>query len=249
MQARVSKQLFSIDAQSLAQAERLASELQDTQLSILEQESTEGLFDRVLSGPSTRDPINNFTSPLTELASEIPILDISTDVQDFGLLAALSTYTNNYVLALPISEEKRLPILPSLEQFRSALAFAPIGAIHIPIKEARETFFQGLSSYLAARIAGVRAGLGSKGPDSAGQWWTATTKTPGLSIYYAGTHAVREPPIYVNGLTTTTAPLSIFLPMGTLYLGADAGPNGDVIWHSSIIYVPSHTPNFATKKF
>ena len=135
--------------------------------------------------------------------------------------------------------------------------------VQIPIQKAQEIFFNGLSTFLPARIAGVRWGkslknqsppgggigeppVGPGGGGSMGQWWTANTRSSGLSMFYAGTHAVRYPPNYLSGLTT---PLPIYLPMGTLYLGADAGPGGRVIWDTNMVTVPSQTPIFNTKAF
>jgi hypothetical protein len=238
---------FRVDAESLAQATLLASKLRESHLAAIEER-----------GP---DLIANLIRPLAEFSSKVSLLDISADVQDFGLVIYLATYTNSSVAALPIgSLEKRVPILPSLEVLKGVFqalrqsegtpVFAPAGAVHISIIEARETFFQGLFSYLAARIAGVRANLGADaGTGNPGQWWTATTQTSDLSMYRAGTHAVRHPPTYINGLTKPPAPLSIFLPMGTLHLGADAGQGGDIVWDPSVVIVPSYTPTFNTKRF
>jgi hypothetical protein len=128
---------------------------------------------------------------------------------------------------------------------------------------ANKSFFDGLSQFLAARISGVAwlrrqrassSGGGGIPPtpgggSSSGQWWTALTKGKNLSLYYAGTHAVRYPPNYLSGTTAPPTPFPIFLPMGTCYLGADAGPGGNVVWDSAVITVPSQTPSFATSKF
>ncbi|HWO32180.1 MAG TPA: hypothetical protein VNO32_25575 [Candidatus Acidoferrum sp.] len=128
---------------------------------------------------------------------------------------------------------------------------------------ANKSFFDGLSEFLAARISGVpwlrrQQGSGSgvggipltpSGGSSSGQWWTALTKGKNLSLYYAGTHAVRYPPNYLSGTTAPPTPFPIFLPMGTCYLGADAGPSGNVVWDTPVITVPSQTPSFAASKF
>jgi hypothetical protein len=128
---------------------------------------------------------------------------------------------------------------------------------------AHQSFFKGLSQYLAARIAGVtwarrsqNSGSYGGGPpaippggSSSGQWWTALTQGTNLSLYYAGTHAVRHPPNYLSGTTAPPTPFPIFLPMGTCYLGADAGPHGSVVWDTAVITVPSQTPTFSTNKF
>jgi hypothetical protein len=126
---------------------------------------------------------------------------------------------------------------------------------------ANQSFFDGLSDFLAARISGVpwlrrqqgsgRGGFPTtpSGGSSSGQWWTALTKGKNLSLYYAGTHAVRYPPNYLSGTTAPPTPFPIFLPMGTCYLGADAGPGGNVVWDTAVITVPSQTPSFATSKF
>ena len=141
------------------------------------------------------------------------------------------------------------------------LAAAKVG--DISWEAANQSFFDGLSQFLAARISGVawlrrQGGSGSGGGgipptpgggSSSGQWWTALTKAKDLSLYYAGTHAVRYPPNYLSGTTAPPTPFPIFLPMGTCYLGADAGPGGNVVWDSAVITVPSQTPSFATSKF
>ncbi len=80
------------------------------------------------------------------------------------------------------------------------------------------------------------------------QEWTIHTLESGNSIYYGGTHAIRTQPIYLNAPTT---PVDVILPMGTLFLAADAGPHGAYVWDSAVITVPSPSPNpaFYTKAF
>ncbi|MFY9988548.1 MAG: hypothetical protein WAK31_27590 [Chthoniobacterales bacterium] len=135
-------------------------------------------------------------------------------------------------------------------------------------REASEAFFGGLRSFLAARISGflwqnkrstggpswsgpsaaVRGGSPPPTSGGSGQWWAVHTKSAGLSLYYGGTHVIRTPGIYLNG---TTTPLNVFLPMGTLYLAADAGPGGGLIWDigKGPILVPSFTPTYKTSAF
>jgi hypothetical protein len=134
--------------------------------------------------------------------------------------------------------------------------------VSVPVEVAQTTFFTELSSYLAARIAGVRwfrsrgleqlSGGGASGPsDSAPvQKWKAQTQNPGLSFYYTGTHAVRgKKGNYLTGLTTRSAPLDVFLPMGTLLLGADCLPGGEVDFDEGVVTVPSNTPVYNSKRF
>lgn len=129
-------------------------------------------------------------------------------------------------------------------------------------EEAKECFFSGLFDSLTTRIAGVRwlwhlmatgggGASGLSGGSITGQWWTAHTRASGLSLYYGLTHAVRNPPNYLNGITTGVhaAPLPVFLPVGTLYMAADAGPGGTYVWDNSVVTVPSHTPSFSTSSF
>jgi hypothetical protein len=140
-----------------------------------------------------------------------------------------------------------------------------------PLEIAQQAFFKGLEPFLTARIAGVRWArkqdegpppggggrvppLASGGPPPAGkasgsaQLWKVHTVGSGLSLYYGGTHATRTTGIYLNG---TTTPLQVFLPMGTLYLAADAGPGGALVWDDKKghLRVPSYTPTYTTKSF
>lgn len=193
-----------------------------------------------------------FSQPLAELSSQIPLHDVSEDIQDFGALISFATYTNRPVPALPIgSNGTRLPIIFSTKESSQNRPFTHTGVEEISIDEARSTFFQGLSSFIAARIAGVRAGRGSGGgPGMAKQRWEVSTQNPGLSIFLAGTHAVREPAVYVHGLTVKDSLLPVFLPMGTLYLGGDSKPNGEIEWDDGkMVTVPSDTPIYYAKKF
>ena len=142
----------------------------------------------------------------------------------------------------------------------------------LDVEEAQETFLTGLSYFLALRIAGVRSAREQGGGQSinrggpvrfhsgggpppplsgtsgSAQLWTVHTNGSGLSLYYGGTHAIRTTGIYVNAATT---PLDVFLPMGTLYLAADAGPGGTLVWDDKKGYlrIPSYTPVYKTKEF
>jgi hypothetical protein len=128
--------------------------------------------------------------------------------------------------------------------------------LHVTVAEAQHVFFEGLYPYLAACIAGfswlrsfVNRGLTPPATEAQGtitQSWTVHTRQHGLSMYYAGTHAIRNPPNYGGGVTT---PLSIHLPMGTLYLGANRADTGGTIWEPTVVTVPSHTPVFHATRF
>jgi len=224
-------------------------------------------------------PFDEVAGPLDRVSEEkgIPLQDVRADLEDFTLLAPVAQRYGIPALILGEARVPVLPghgILRSIleavrrtrgrtdspwlwiEAARSYLqdAFAgenaPQEVQTLNLEEAQTAFFRGLSSYIAVRIAGVpwlQGQMPSKsGGQSNGQWWKAETQRSGLSLYYAGTHAVRHPPNYLGGVTT---PLPVFLPLGTLHLGADAGRRGRVLWDSSVVTVPSHTPIFRTKKF
>jgi hypothetical protein len=273
---------FHIDKESYEEAERLTTDLRKSHTIIAGERGPEIL--RTLGG----DPwelsrvIDDLARPLDDFVSEIPFRDIGTDVREFGIVAALARGSDRPMTALLMgSQGKPVPVLPAhgvlgillrvgdplrrTELARVFLEVVPptMQVIRLRVAEAEDAFFHGLSSYLAARIAGVRwfrlrmtqqppAGGGSGPPGgpggggATGQWWIAKTNASGLSMYYAGTHAVRNPPNYLAGLTT---PLPIHLPMGTLYLGADAGPGGSVVWDPNVVTVPSHSPTFNTRAF
>jgi hypothetical protein len=77
--------------------------------------------------------------------------------------------------------------------------------------------------------------------------WTIHTSAGGLSLSYHGSHAVRLPIALPGGVTT---PVTVFLPMGTLYIGANAGTAGSVLWdHTTMLTVPSPLPSYHTKVF
>lgn len=78
------------------------------------------------------------------------------------------------------------------------------------------------------------------------QRWTVHTRGSGYSLFWGGTHAINTKPHYLNGVTT---PLDVYLPTGTLFLAADAGPGGDRVWDDVIITVPSRHQVYYTKKF
>jgi hypothetical protein len=145
----------------------------------------------------------------------------------------------------------------------------------VPIKKAQDGFFAGLKSFLAARIGGVRwwrsrqsdggggttgggggRGYGGSGGGSGGagggrsaQMWEINTDGHGLSLAYHGTHAARVANALPGGVTS---PVDVYLPMGTLYLGANAGPSGTFIFdYGVVLNVPStHArPVHTTKAF
>jgi len=128
----------------------------------------------------------------------------------------------------------------------------------VPWNTAREGFFAGLRPFLAARIGGERwwrsqgpqsqqsGGEGGSGTSGSGrartQLWTVETKRSGLSLSYHGTHAARLPMALPVGSDTPgfTTPVVVHLPIGTLYLGADAGDAGEIIFdYSKVVVVPS----------
>ncbi len=181
---------------------------------------------------------------------------------------ALKRFKVNELFSLPVES-----ILEEVVNLPSDRSF-----VMRPATTVKRIFFARLKDFVAARLAGVRwarrqtgeeastfrnqsivlaAGAGAGGgggmirtAESPGyrsmQEWTIHTKGHGNSIYYGGTHAIRTEPIYLNAPTT---PVQVFLPAGTLFLAADAGPAGEYVWDRSIVEVPSLTPVFKTKKF
>jgi len=88
---------------------------------------------------------------------------------------------------------------------------------------------------------GGRSGGGgstiSAGGSSSAQMWEVHTAGSGLALAYHGTHAARIPVALPGGFTT---PLDVYLPMGTLYLGANAGLGGAFMFdYGVILNVPS----------
>jgi hypothetical protein len=135
----------------------------------------------------------------------------------------------------------------------------------VSIKTAQDGFFSGLKSFLTARIGGVRwwrsrqsggggrsGGGGTSGGTGRGgsaQIWEIHTNASGLSLAYHGTHAARVPTALPGGVTT---PVNVYLPMGTLYLGANAGARGTFIFdYGVVLEVPSTDahPIHKTKAF
>jgi hypothetical protein len=129
----------------------------------------------------------------------------------------------------------------------------------VPWNTAREGFFAGLRTFLTARIGGERwwrsqgpqsqqsgggGGTGTSGSGRAGtQLWTVETDSLGLALSYHGTHAARWPPMALPVESNTprfTTPVVVHLPIGTLYLGADAGDGGKIIFdYRQVVVVPS----------
>lgn len=122
----------------------------------------------------------------------------------------------------------------------------------VPLQKAQESFFSGLRSFLTARIGGVRwlrsnrfnsggtgGGGGRKGGGggvSSAQMWEVRTTASGLSLAYHGTHAARVPMALPGGVTT---PVNVYLPVGTLWLGADVGVAGTFIFdYAKMLTVP-----------
>jgi hypothetical protein len=268
---------FRVNAESTRQALQVTADLRKSHIESIERHiprvplaGGHGWFRRYLR-PEDADQISALTSPLDQIASDIPLPDVRTDVVDFALVVSLAVQADGVIAMLRMGEKgKRVPILPRHKilpdlfrslgrSFREVFANVP-AAQAVSIAEAQEVFFQGLSTFLAARISGMPwlrrhptspAPLGGGAPGVPGsspvhQRWTAKTQASGLAMYYAGTHAARYPPNYLGAQTT---PLTIFLPVGTLHLGADAGPGGAIVWDPSVITVPSHTPIFSTRAF
>jgi hypothetical protein len=240
------------------------------------------------------------TGPLREISSDIPMVDVLADVQDFGVLVAYGRMTDGVMTVLRIGKDRTVvPLLPQhglLEQYQGIgwpfippefnwfrrkffqSSFDEKALDEVPLQTAQESFFSGLKSFLAARISGVRwwrsrgagsgssgggagagggggrrgggsgGGAGSRGTSSA-QIWEVHTLASGLTLAYHGTHAARLPVTLPGGFTT---PVNVYLPMGTLYLGANAGAGGRTIFdYGVVLNVPSTHPHpvHSTKAF
>jgi hypothetical protein len=283
---------FKVDANSLKRAQHLTDALA-AQIAGREPDEVVRAF---LRAPESAEAVADLTAPLDQMPEKLLWRDVRADVQEFDLLLALARISNTNILALDMgSERTRVPVLPAhgvliglikmslIKDFQcewvaelaqhllqGALQETRERKVQLSWREAHTAFFEGLSTFLAARIAGVPwltrqmdlpSPSGPPGPRGAGgripprQQWTVHTKASGLSLYYGGTHAVRVPANYLAGLTTPNLRgedpnLLVFLPMGTLYLAADAGPGGAIVWDDkSAVTVPSHRPDFYTKKF
>ena len=162
---------------------------------------------------------------------------------------------------------------PTFDWFRSKFfgSFGESAIIEVPWQKAQESFFTGLKSFLAARIGGFRwsrttrsnqqrrlggiggtifggggtsgggGGTGSSHGTSSAQMWEVHTAGSGLSLAYHGTHAARIPVALPGGFTT---PVNVYLPMGTLYLGANAGSGGTFRFDYTVqLTVPSTHPH------
>lgn len=206
--------------------------------------------------------------------NEIALDDVAADVDAFSALSQVALRRDGFLPCLRLSRSIAVPFLPVPAQesgFDSGyqfLEFLSSRAEMMPVGVASESFFKGLQSYLAFRIGGTRwsrqsahpaaketLSLGS-GPPGNGQAsgsggnfqkWSVRCVGAGHSIYSVGTHAARYPANYLGAPTT---PVDIYLPMGTHFLGADAGPGGRIVWDDkAMVSVPSLNPHFQTKAF
>jgi hypothetical protein len=265
---------FPSDVQSAREAAVLTNALREQQLKELDAQPAE-MFFAGLDFESVRRVRSRLTGPLEEVSQEIPMVDIRSDVQDFGVLVAYSQATGGNMLVLHIGEKTTVPVLPQVglleqyqilgspftppyfdwfrqESFKSS--FDGKALSQVSLHTAQEGFFLGLKSFLAARIGGVRwwrsqksggGGGGTSGGVGGGgsaQLWEVHTDGSGLSLAYHGTHAARVPPTALPGGVTT--PVDVYLPMGTLYIGANAGPHGAFIFDDQVVLkVPSQHPH------
>jgi len=281
---------FQIDANSWNDARQLTAELQrEHSLRLADRDTIKNIsFDYWDNdgGTSWQDERkgDQFTGALSKFQEDIPLDDVAADVRDFRNLASLADEFN---LKMPVAIiDHKLPPLPLLprkgwrplaaldpslsrkgveDMFGEILEISSMGLNGSLLlrQEVQDAFFSGLSTFLAARIAGVRwvrkargeeipgarlltAAAGGGGGSTSGegrisgfQKWTVHTIGVGYSLYYSGTHACRTGAIYLNAPTT---PVDVHLPMGTLYLAANAGFGGGYVWDKSVITVPNPTP-------
>jgi hypothetical protein len=271
---------FIFDKESMERAANLVAALQE-----IHSKEVEGSPERILSLDGNfkviQDSRARLTSPLQEISRIIPMADVLEDLQDFGLLAAISQMTDKAMTVLNIRDgEETVPVLPErglLEDWQRAdWPFMPYYIRHrrdghflrgfaenalkiVSLKEAQQGFFTGLRTFLTARIGGVKwlgskrfnsggsggggggGGTGSSGASSAQLWEVHTPSRSGLSVAYHGTHAARTPIALPGGFTT---PVNVYLPVGTLYLGADVGVGGTFIFdYAKMLTVPYPGPH------
>jgi hypothetical protein len=301
---------FFVDPTSAEQAEELMQQLRSVHMKLLE-EPRELL--RAYERTNMRG-YRLFAEPMQKGPSDVPLRNLEADVDDFGEQCAVAKYLDKPLSGLRIDGERApVPILLSSSLFGPRrlmflyqymmeglrdFAEEENGMEIMPLEKAQESFFDGLRSFLAARIAGVRwmqrrhgqgdrgedgggssgfaksgsgggtgffsssggggtSGRGGGGGSSTGQFWEVHTTTKHLSLYYGCTHAIRLPATHLGGLTTpdpSASPLlcslPVFLPMGTVYLAADAGPGGSLKWDTKgKITVPDLKPVYPAKDF
>jgi hypothetical protein len=267
----------SRDEEVQTQAAALAESLQTTHVALLDSWTLASELKYGLLPDQMQDIRAHITRALDDVARDIPMEDILGDVQDFAILSALNqNKQNDKMRGMRIGESGRVvPLLPpvgTMEGSPSFLAYflennglLESSIAFVPLELLREGFFSGIVSFLAARISGVRkwraghlstgaggSGLGISGAGigSSAQLWEINTIGSGLSLAYHGTHVVRASPIALPGGVTT--PVDVYLPMGTLYLGANAGPGGAFVFdHGVVLSVPdlSSKPKHSTLAF
>src|SRR5207249_3611860 len=75
---------------------------------------------------SLRDLGASFTTPLQSLKSEIPLDDVSNDVEDFGIVSTLAQLGNGELPVMRMgSKKKPVPVLPSEELSQSVFSEYP----------------------------------------------------------------------------------------------------------------------------
>jgi hypothetical protein len=129
------------------------------------------------------DLAKQFSEPLNALAEEVPVQDVKTDVEDFGLLSALAESGGSTLPALQVGK-RAVPLLPessmafdllqellhSFGNFQQLLrpillqsllrTTTPAGVETVPLsrKESQAAFFSGFEPFLAHRILGCISG-------------------------------------------------------------------------------------------
>jgi hypothetical protein len=134
---------------------------------------------RSLSEDFTHLPelVSSCTGPLERMAKGLPLSDVRTDVQEFGLLVMLAQIAGSQLPALLIDTEAApVPLLPPQSFLVSTLNGEYFSADQLelnfrefvqaasemngyalrPVEYVQKMFFRGLQHFLAARIAGVR---------------------------------------------------------------------------------------------
>jgi len=163
---------FQVDKLSLSWASELVRSLEHHQNKVIENEIPRAFRSFIVS-PSLEQAVSLFSDPLRRKKSEIPVADVSADVEDFGMLAAVAQLTNAQLPAIRVGL-RTVPLLPpkgsltslSANELFSSKSEAILrdltstgmndAVVFRPALLVRRLFFNGLKRFLAIRVAGVR---------------------------------------------------------------------------------------------
>lgn len=272
---------FEIDPASSAEARHLADNLSYRHDDMLNRQIPES-FQRIF-GFSMDHLIQGFAEPLENLEKEIALQDVRNDVVDFGLMtAAVAKKTKELPVMLLGAkvEPEVVPLLPAKDTLTSLSArdlldsnpeslFAEIlpesrssrqKYVMRPVAFVQNLFFQKLSDFLTARIAGTRfherqvelgkgewrgkvmyATAGGQGggtvkinhPEQQ-EWKVHARKSSEHSVYYTPVHATRpfgdRKTLHSYYLNGLTPWVDVLLNYGEVYLGSDIGTDDDPIF-------------------